>query len=259
MTNLYVNTASAGQSGPVAVRGFPSKPRLATTRPPHPVTGGETVAPNAPTAVDLPRRGFAYRRVGKRALDILLVMALLPFYLPIMGGAALLLFIEGGNPFYRQARLGRNGEMFSIVKLRTMVRDADVKLAELLATDPVLKLEWDVTQKLKNDPRITRVGAMLRRTSLDELPQLWNVLKGDMSLVGPRPMMPDQLSLYGDPTHYFAVRPGITGYWQVDRRNESSFADRAYYDAAYDKELSLLKDARVLWQTIGVVLRRTGH
>ncbi|MDM8164550.1 sugar transferase [Roseovarius sp.] len=210
-------------------------------------------------AVDLPRRGSVYRRAGKRGLDILLVLAFMPIYLPVVGIAACLLFIEGGNPFYRQPRLGLNGERFSILKLRTMVRDADKKLNDLLATDPALKREWDVSQKLKKDPRITRVGALLRMTSMDELPQLWNVLKGDMSLVGPRPMMPDQLSLYGDPRHYFAVRPGITGYWQVDRRNESSFADRAFYDEAYDAELSLPKDARVLWQTIGVVLRRTGH
>ena len=217
-------------------------------------------AASAPAqTIDLPRRGRVYRRAGKRALDILLVLAFLPVYLPLIAVAAVLLFLEGGNPFYRQPRLGLNGERFSILKLRTMVRDADKKLNDLLAKDPELKREWDVSQKLKKDPRITRVGALLRMTSMDELPQLCNVLKGEMSLVGPRPMMPDQLPLYGDPQHYFAVRPGITGYWQVDRRNESSFADRAHYDAAYDAEMSLPKDAWVLLQTIGVVLRRTGH
>lgn len=212
-----------------------------------------------PKRIDLPRRRWVYRRAGKRALDLFLVLAFMPVYLPVIAVAACLLLIEGGNPFYRQPRLGLNGERFSILKLRTMVRDADKRLNDMLARDPELKREWDVSQKLKNDPRITPVGALLRITSMDELPQLWNVLKGEMSLVGPRPMMPDQLSLYGDPRHYFAVRPGITGYWQVDRRNESSFADRAEYDAAYEIELSLLKDARVLMQTVGVVLRRTGH
>ncbi|KZY42132.1 sugar transferase, partial [Roseovarius sp. HI0049] len=209
---------------------------------------GGAAAAVPPKAIERPKRGQVYRRAGKRAFDILLVLAFLPVYLPFIAVAAGLLFLEGGNPFYRQPRLGLNGERFSILKLRTMVRDADKKLAELLAKDPELKREWDVSQKLKKDPRITRVGALLRMTSMDELPQLWNVLKGEMSLVGPRPMMPDQLPLYGDPRHYFAVRPGITGYWQVDRRNESSFADRAFYDAAYDAELSLPKDAKVLWQ-----------
>lgn len=259
MANLYVNSAPDSRPAPMMVRGLKSKHRLPVERPVHPGVRMDFAAPAASTVVDFPRPRTGYRRIGKRVFDILLVLAFLPVYLPLIGVAAFLLFLEGGNPFYRQARLGLNGETFSILKLRTMVRDADKKLQDVLAKDPEMKREWDVSQKLKNDPRITRVGAMLRRTSMDELPQLWNVLKGEMSLVGPRPMMPDQLSLYGDPKHYFAVRPGITGYWQVDRRNESSFADRAHYDAAYDAEISLPKDARVLWQTIGVVLRRTGH
>lgn len=206
------------------------------------------------------RRPFKpYGRIGKRFLDVVLVVAFAPLYLPMILLAALLLFIEGGNPFYRQDRLGRNGARFSILKLRTMVRDADEQLDRLLAEDPAMKAEWDATQKLKADPRITRIGAILRRTSMDELPQLWNVLTGEMSLVGPRPMMPEQLSLYGDPRHYFAQRPGITGLWQVDRRNESTFADRKRYDATYDTHLSFWTDAKTLWKTIGVVLRRTGH
>jgi len=203
-------------------------------------------------------RWLSYRRLGKRALDLTLVLAFLPVYLPFVALAALLLFVEGGNPFYRQDRLGRDGARFSIVKLRTMVRDADKKLEDLLRQDPEMRREWEVSQKLRSDPRITRIGAILRRSSMDELPQLWNVLIGQMSLVGPRPMMPEQLPLYGDPQDYFAVRPGITGLWQVDRRNDSSFADRARYDTAYRRELSLVKDLRVLWQTIGVVLKRTG-
>lgn len=204
------------------------------------------------------RFGNVYRRFGKRVLDITLVLACAPIYLPLIGIAALMLMIEGGNPFYRQDRLGRGGTRFSIFKLRTMVRDADQRLEAILAADPALRREWEVTQKLRHDPRVTRVGAFLRRTSLDELPQLWNVLKGEMSLVGPRPMLPEQLPLYGDPTHYFALRPGISGDWQVGRRNESSFAERARYDADYDRAMSLGHDLRVLWKTIGVVRRRTG-
>jgi len=204
------------------------------------------------------RIGNVYRRFGKRALDIVLVLVCAPLYLPLIGFAALMLMIEGGNPFYRQDRLGRGGNRFTIFKLRTMVRDAEQRLEEILAADPALRHEWDVTQKLRHDPRVTRVGELLRRTSLDELPQLWNVLKGDMSLVGPRPMLPEQLPLYGDPAHYFALRPGISGDWQVGRRNETSFSERAIYDADYDAGLSLGRDLRVLWKTIGVVRRRTG-
>lgn len=200
-----------------------------------------------------------YRMAGKRVLDILLVCALIPVSLPIVMLAAVALFLEGGNPFYRQARLGKDGRRFSIVKLRTMVRDADQRLQDLLARDPELRKEWEETQKLKHDPRVTRVGAILRRTSMDELPQLWNVLTGDMSLVGPRPMMPQQLPLYREPRAYFALRPGITGAWQVECRNESSFSERAHYDDAYNRNLSLREDIKILFRTIGVVLRGTGH
>lgn len=175
----------------------------------------------------------AYSIFGKRVLDVLLVLLTLPVSLPIILLCALALWVEGGNPFYRQDRLGQGGARFRILKLRTMVRDADAMLAYYLDNDPVLRAEWDETQKLKQDPRITPVGRFLRMTSLDELPQLWNVLTGEMSLVGPRPMMPVQLPLYGDPRAYFALKPGITGVWQVSERNESSFAHRAELDADY--------------------------
>ncbi len=202
---------------------------------------------------------LGYRGLGKRALDLTLVALAAPIAAPLIGGMAALLWMEGGSPFYRQPRLGRAGETFSILKLRTMVRDADRLLEANLAADPALRAEWDKTQKLKNDPRITRLGAFLRKTSMDELPQLWNVLKGDMSLVGPRPMMPEQLPIYGDAAHYFALRPGITGYWQVSQRNESAFRSRVALDAAYDVDVSIREDAKILWRTIGAVIRRTGY
>ena len=200
-----------------------------------------------------------YRHLGKRIADVLLVLMSLPITLPVVAICALALWIEGGQPFYRQARLGAGGRLFSIVKLRTMCRDADALLERYLEADPALRDEWDRTQKLKNDPRITRVGAVLRKTSLDELPQFWNVLKGEMSVVGPRPMMPDQLEMYPDPAPYFDMRPGITGQWQVSDRNESSFAHRSTVDASYHAHLSLGGDLRILFQTVGVVLRRTGY
>ncbi len=257
MANLNVNPPAPSRRGPVAFRGIPANTPLPVKRAPQSAMTRSSARSAAVTVVDVPRRGSVYRTVGKRVLDILLVLALLPVYLPIVGIAALLLFVEGGNPFYRQARLGLNGERFSILKLRTMVRDADKKLQAVLATDPELKREWDVSQKLKNDPRITKVGAMLRRTSMDELPQLWNVLKGDMSLVGPRPMMECQRSLYPGRA-YYEMRPGITGIWQVSDRNLSTFADRARFDTEYFRTVSLGTDLRLLMRTFSVVLRSTG-
>lgn len=204
------------------------------------------------------RRG-GYARAGKYVLDVALILLTAPLWLPIVAICALALWLEGGQPFYWQDRLGRGGARFRIVKLRTMVRDADARLAECLARDPALRAEWDATQKLKHDPRVTRVGAFLRATSLDELPQFWNVLRGEMSLVGPRPMMPEQLPLYGDPKAYFALRPGITGLWQVSARNESRFDYRATLDAVYLASLSPLRDLQLMLRTVGVVLRRTGY
>lgn len=200
-----------------------------------------------------------YSVIGKRALDLVLTVLSLPVTLPVMIICALALMIEGGHPFYTQERLGRNGKRFRILKLRTMVRDADACLEAYLVRDPALRAEWDATQKLKNDPRITRVGRLLRVTSLDELPQLWNVIKGEMSLVGPRPMMTDQLSLYGDPQDYFALKPGLTGLWQVSSRNESTFAFRAAADSLYYRDLGFASDIKLIWLTFGVVAKGTGY
>ncbi|WP_425045851.1 sugar transferase [Primorskyibacter sp. S87] len=200
-----------------------------------------------------------YRVYGKRALDIFLVFLSLPVTVPIMVLCAVALWIESGLPFYQQNRLGRDGRYFKILKLRTMVRDADELLQKYLQDDPELREEWETTQKLKRDPRITLVGGFLRKTSLDELPQIWNVLKGDMSLVGPRPMMPDQLEIYGEPSSYFALRPGITGVWQVSARNETHFCQRARIDMDYFKLLSFPLDLKLLLKTVGVVCRRTGY
>lgn len=200
-----------------------------------------------------------YRKHGKRILDLAFVVMTLPVTLPVTLVCAIALWCEGGQPFYRQKRLGANGKTFSILKLRTMGTNAEQDLKNLLAQDEALREEWETTQKLKNDPRITRVGAFLRSTSLDELPQFLNVLKGEMSVVGPRPMMPDQLPLYPDPSSYFALRPGITGAWQVSDRNENSFAHRATIDTGYDSSLSLLEDLKIIAKTVGVVLRRTGY
>ncbi|MCC6305558.1 MAG: sugar transferase [Rhodobacteraceae bacterium] len=204
-----------------------------------------------------PRDGL-YRAIGKRALDIALVVATAPVTVALVLLMAGLTLLDGGNPFYVQERIGRGGRVFRMWKIRTMVVGADRLLAACLAADPARRREWESTQKLKSDDRVTPLGRILRRTSLDELPQLWNVLRGDMSLVGPRPMMPDQRDLYPGQA-YFRLRPGITGPWQVSERNAAAFAARAEFDAAYDLGLTLGRDVALLAATVGAVLKATGH
>ena len=203
-------------------------------------------------------REGVYSRHLKRTFDILVVLLASPFVLLLVLGFALAVRRDGGPAFYLQDRIGKNGRIFRIWKLRSMVTDADTRLAAHLEANPDARAEWDHHQKLKDDPRITKVGRLIRKTSLDELPQLWNVVTGDMSLVGPRPMMPSQAPLYPGQA-YYRLRPGLTGYWQISSRNESSFAERAGFDSRYAAELSLLTDLRVLFSTVRVVLRGTGY
>jgi lipopolysaccharide/colanic/teichoic acid biosynthesis glycosyltransferase len=155
--------------------------------------------------------------------------------------------------------VGRNGRAFRCWKIRSMVHDAEARLAELLETDLAAAEEWETYQKLDDDPRIMPLGDVLRRTSLDELPQLWNVLRGDMSLVGPRPVTAPELERYGaSRSAYCAMRPGITGLWQVSGRNEVTYAERVALDVEYLRKMSLRLDVRIMLQTAGVVLRPTG-
>lgn len=202
-------------------------------------------------------RSGMYRSIAKRLIDISLVLLTSPISLGFVLLGAIFTAMDGNNPFFTQKRVGRGGREFSILKLRTMVPDADKKLEEYLASNPEARAEWDVHQKLKNDPRITKVGNVLRKTSLDELPQLWNVLIGDMSIVGPRPMMVEQKSLYPGRAYYLH-RPGITGLWQISDRHATSFRARADYDTDYDLRLSLKTDMSIIWQTFAVVARGTG-
>ncbi len=199
-----------------------------------------------------------YRSGGKRVLDLALVILTAPIVLPLVAFLAALVALEGGRPFYTQNRAGRSNRAFRIYKLRTMVVDAEARLAEYLAANAEARAEWDAHQKLRNDPRITRIGAFLRRTSLDELPQLWNVFIGDMSLVGPRPMMLEQRALYPGRA-YYRMRPGITGPWQVSDRNAVEFKSRAVFDHRYFHDLSFATDTRLLLQTVRAVMRCTGH
>lgn len=199
-----------------------------------------------------------YRRFFKRAFDVTAIVLAAPAVVPIVAIAAALVARDGGSPFYSQMRVGKGGKRFRMWKLRSMVRDADARMEEYLAANPDARMEWDSTQKLKTDPRITRMGKFLRKSSLDELPQLWNVLVGDMSLVGPRPMMTSQQSLYPGQA-YYALRPGITGYWQTSGRNRTTFEARASFDDAYEADLSMLTDVKVLAATVGVVVNGTGY
>ena len=208
--------------------------------------------------VNIAARSGLYRNYVKRLFDVAAVVASGLVVGPLILFLALLVAADGSNPFYWNERVGRRGRNFRMLKLRTMVPDADKMLEDYLSRNAEARLEWNSTQKLKTDPRITRIGRFLRKTSLDELPQLWNVLTGDMSLVGPRPMMPSQRPLYHG-LAYYSLRPGITGIWQVSDRNESAFSKRAEYDSEYDEKLTFRMDMWLLWSTVRVVLKGTGY
>lgn len=208
--------------------------------------------------LDVDANPSLYRYKFKRVCDILAVLLAAPIILPVVGLLALIVGRNGGRPFYSQQRIGRYGREYKMWKLRSMVCDADARLEEHLVANPEARAEWDATQKLKNDPRITRFGRLLRKSSMDELPQFWNVLRGEMSLVGPRPMMVSQKGLYPGKC-YYELSPGITGSWQISARNGSTFADRAKFDSDYNRNLSFGSDVRILFGTVVVVLRATGH
>jgi Undecaprenyl-phosphate galactose phosphotransferase WbaP len=199
-------------------------------------------------------------RFAKRLLDLVLVLAFLPFLGLLVLLFALLIRCDGRGPvFYSQRRLGREGREFKAWKFRTMRPDADQVLAEVLARDPALRAEWEKDRKLRDDPRVTRIGRILRVTSLDELPQLWNVLCGEMSLVGPRPIVQAETAKYGDfyPL-YERVRPGITGLWQVSGRNNTTYEERVGLDAYYVRNWSPWLDLWILARTVKTVLLREG-
>lgn len=207
----------------------------------------------------LPYPPSLYRSFFKRAIDLTLVVLSAPVVLPLIALLALLLAGTGNTPFYSQLRVGRGGVPFRMWKLRTMVQNADAHLEAYLKENPEARREWDNCQKLRNDPRITPLGRILRKTSMDELPQLFNVFNGTMSLVGPRPMMLEQKQFYHGHA-YFALRPGITGMWQTSGRNHcSAFEDRVVYDNTYAEQLSLKTDLGLLVKTVGVVCRATGN
>jgi Undecaprenyl-phosphate galactose phosphotransferase WbaP len=197
-----------------------------------------------------------FRRMGEIILTILGGIIVLPF---ILLTAFLIVMTTPGPAFFGHTRIGRRGRRFKAWKFRSMYQDADKRLKECLAKSPEMRKEWQENQKLRNDPRITPIGALLRRTSMDELPQIWNVLKGDMCLVGPRPIVESEIEKYG---HYFRlylkVTPGMTGLWQVSGRSDTTYHQRVMLDTYYVRNWSLWLDIYIMVRTVRVVLVGSG-
>lgn len=213
-------------------------------------------------AVDLPQVNFSvYEAFGKRLFDLLFFFLVAPIVVPVILILAILVKMDGGPAFYAQRRIGKDGRTFQFYKLRSMRVNADQLLVKLCKENPEIAEEWNTYQKLRHDPRITRIGNFIRKTSLDELPQVLNVLKGDMSFVGPRPFMPSQQMLYENAKGqaYFDMRPGITGMWQVSGRGETSFVARVKFDNLYHRKQSFRTDISLILRTVMVVFKSTGH
>jgi undecaprenyl-phosphate galactose phosphotransferase len=198
-------------------------------------------------------------RLVKRCFDLVVSASLLVLAAPLFAYIACTIRLAGGPAFFGHVRVGRGRAPFPCYKFRTMAPDADRLLDDLLQRDPQARAEWERDRKLQHDPRVTPIGRFLRRTSLDELPQLWNVLKGDMSLVGPRPVVTAELERYGDQLGYYLdARPGITGLWQISGRSGTSYDRRVHLDAWYVKNWSLFNDVVILLRTVKVIFRKDG-
>jgi len=226
--------------------------RLATL--PTPITRSTT------PVIGFPAIASAQARRIKRTVDVTLGLVAFVLALPVLALIALAVFLESGGPvFFTQQRVGRGNSRFRIRKFRTMVVDADEVLRSYLARNPEAQQEWEETHKLRHDPRVTRVGRFLRRTSLDELPQIWNVLRGDMSLAGPRPIVETEIPRYGSGfAFYLLTRPGLTGLWQVSGRNDTTYRRRVELDVQYVRYWTPALDFTLFLRTFGAVLRGTG-
>lgn len=214
----------------------------------------EAAAPVVPA-----RRSIA-GSAAKRLCDITLSLTALIFLWPLMIAIALAIRTSDGGPaIFAQTRVGRNGRPFTCLKFRSMVLDADRALKDHLARDPQARREWQASQKLVDDPRITPLGRFLRKSSLDELPQLINILMGHMSIVGPRPIVPAEIDRYGESfSHCFSVRPGLTGLWQVSGRSDCNYQTRVALDARYAATQSFWLDAEIIVRTVPAVLAQQG-
>lgn len=205
------------------------------------------------------RTRFHHAWLG-RALDVSIAASAFVLVLPVFVILCFAIWAQdGGSPIFAHRRIGRGGKLFPCLKLRTMVVDSERRLQELLESDPAAAFEWHVSQKLRNDPRITPLGAFLRKSSLDELPQLLNVLCGHMSLVGPRPIVAAEVKRYGRYFRFYcAVRPGITGLWQVSGRNDVSYRRRVAIDTVYARSRSMGMDLAILSRTVPAVISSRG-
>lgn len=245
MTNQLIETGSAIR---IPFRGRQSAAerfRAAEARVAHRITDRALI-----------RRVRAANGPVKRAFDVVVALAALVFLAPVfLTVIALIKLTDRGPVFYRHTRVGRQGARFGCLKFRTMASDAEQRLQHILGTNPAAAVEWEQTQKLRNDPRITKLGAFLRKSSIDELPQLWNVLRGEMSIVGPRPITRTELNRYGkDRRFYLLVRPGITGLWQVSGRSSLGYDKRIRYDREYLEEWSWLGEFWILLMTVPAIL-----
>ena len=196
----------------------------------------------------------------KRVFDVISASLVLLLVAPLLILIAIAIRLQDGEKaIYAQTRYGLNGRAFQCLKLRSMVPNAAEKLQQLLDSDPEAKREWELTQKLTNDPRITKLGKFIRATSIDELPQLINIIRGDMSVVGPRPIQFSEFSKYGDDlAHYCSVRPGLTGLWQVSGRSNISYAERVAIDKRYVQTRTFWGDLAIIFKTIPAVLKSDG-
>jgi undecaprenyl-phosphate galactose phosphotransferase len=225
---------------------------------------------NAEVFTSVNHRGLAFStrnnllnpvdKTFKLLFDLLMTTVLIVLFSPVLLLLYIIVFIATkGNPVFTHNRIGKDGKTFGVYKFRTMHPDANELLENLLQSDPVIKEEWEKEFKLKNDPRVTKIGNFLRKTSLDELPQLLNIIKGEMSLVGPRPIVRDEIKKYGEYFTYFkAVKPGITGLWQISGRNDVDYAERVQLDTWYVRNWSIEQDLIILMKTIVTVLLKKG-
>ena len=195
-----------------------------------------------------------------RIIDVIISLGLLLFTAPLLLLVAVMIRLQDGGPvLFEHARVGRRGRTFGCLKFRSMAVDAEARLSALFAESPQIRREWEIDHKLQDDPRVTRIGRFLRKSSLDELPQLWNILRGDMSLVGPRPITPAETFRYGRYlNHYCRVRPGLTGLWQVSGRNDVPYGRRVAMDVYYARSRSLGGDLMILLRTVPAVLLAKG-
>ena len=248
---------SGRQRAPIA-RQRPENPEVIDLTDSGGVSGLELVDDRLDSAIEVRVEGAA--SIIKRTLDVLVALLGIILLLPIWLTIALAIRLTSPGPaVFTQPRVGQGGKVFTVRKFRTMLVDADDILTEILRNDPAMRDKYATFHKLREDPRVTGIGRLLRRTSLDEIPQLWNVLVGDMSLVGPRPYLPREIcEMNSLESGLLECRPGLTGLWQISGRNDLSFDERLVIDLTYAGSWSLSLDAKILLKTVPVVLTGSG-